>query len=56
MEPIQTLITALAALAGTAILTLAMFRGWQCWLDLRAREIDAARPAARRHGAHHARA
>jgi len=41
MEPTQTLITALAALAGVTILAAAMLKGWQGWLTLKTREIDA---------------
>ncbi|WP_088309064.1 hypothetical protein [Novosphingobium sp. B 225] len=40
----EALVYALAALAGTAILTAAMLRGWQGWLTLKARELDHHRP------------
>lgn len=42
----ETLIVALAALAGVALVTLAALRGWQDWLALRLREIDGRKDGA----------
>ena len=44
MEPNQTLITALVALAGLAVIAAATLKGWQDWLALKSRELDLHAP------------
>ena len=40
MDPNQTLITAMVALAGLAVIAAAALKGWQGWLELKTRELD----------------
>lgn len=41
MDHLQTLVAALAALAGLVILAAATLKGWHGWLALKTRELDA---------------
>jgi hypothetical protein len=41
---IATLIFAAATLLAITIVTMASLRGWQGWLQLKARELDSHRP------------
>ena len=55
MDQTQTFVTACAGLVALAMLCAALLRGWQGWLALKARELDATtnrRDTAEHRGEH----